>query len=387
MAERSPHLGVLGGGQLGRMLALAARPLGIEVTVVDPSPEAPAAAVARHIEAAYDDPRALTELAEADVVTFEFENVPDEAVRRLAALCPTYPSAEALRVAQDRLLEKSTFLELGIPTPRFFAVDTLADAERAFEALGPLVLKTRRFGYDGKGQARVLARGEVTTAFESLAGAPAIAEELVRFDRELSVLVCRGRSGELALYPLVQNEHRDGILVRSEAPAPAVSAALAEAAIGAASRLSTHLDYVGVLALELFVVGERIFANEFAPRVHNSGHWTLEGARTSQFENHVRAVFGLPLGSTAPVGHAVMLNLLGSVPPAAGLLAVEDAHLHDYAKRPRAGRKVGHVTVRAEQAELARARAAELAALIAAHPLPEDALPPAPSARQPGPRD
>ena len=361
------HLGILGGGQLGRMLALAARPLGLEISFVDPDPNAPAACVARGILGAYDDPSALARLAAADVVTFEFENVPDEAARQLQSVRPVFPSPEALRVSQDRLTEKNTFRELGIDTPRFRAIDAHSDLEAAFSELGPLVLKTRRFGYDGKGQEVLRSAQELGPAFERLDGAPAIAEELIPFERELSVIVCRSRSGEERFYPLAQNNHERGILRKSVAPAPDVSAALQREATAMAGRLAEHLGYVGVLALELFDVGGRLLANEFAPRVHNSGHYSIEGAITSQFENHVRAVMGLPLGSTEAVGHAVMLNLIGSVPPADELLLIEDCHLHDYGKEPRAGRKVGHVTVRGQTREEAAERAQRAWAIICAH--------------------
>ncbi|NLE87647.1 MAG: 5-(carboxyamino)imidazole ribonucleotide synthase [Myxococcales bacterium] len=358
-------VGILGAGQLGRMLALAAHPLGIETLLVDPDAESPAAQVSEVLVAPYTDPAALERLAQCDVVTFEFENVPESAASQLAATCEVYPPPEALRVAQDRWLEKSCFRELGIDTPRFFQVDSLDDLKTAAEALGHrLVLKTRRFGYDGKGQSVVTAPDQVAEAFAALRGAPAIAEELVPFDRELSVIACRDRDGHTMLYPPTENRHVGGVLRSSIAPAPNLSPAVRDAALRAAEALLHRFSYVGVLGLELFQVGDRVLANEFAPRVHNSGHWTIEGARTSQFENHVRAIAGLPLGSAAPLEWAGMLNLLGRIPDPKAILAVPDAHLHDYGKEPREGRKVGHVTVRASSEEELRERLAALEAIL-----------------------
>ncbi len=358
------HLGILGGGQLGRMLALAAHPLGIRVSFVDPSTEAPAASVAKHHPGNYDDPQTLDHLTEADVVTFEFENVPQEAAQRLSQSTPFFPPCEALHVAQDRLTEKDTFQRLGITTPRYVAVNSPADLEKAFLEIGPLVLKTRRFGYDGKGQVVVKSVEEARTAHSKISGVPAIAEKLLSFDRELSVIICRAQDGNSVIYPIVENTHQEGILRRSQAPAPSVSRETETRAQEMARTLAQHLDYVGVLALELFDLGGKLLANEFAPRVHNSGHWTLEGARTSQFENHVRAVLGLPLGSTDSIEPTVMLNLIGSVPAASALLEIEDCHLHDYGKEPREGRKVGHVTVRGSTRDVAERRAEEVVRVI-----------------------
>lgn len=358
------HLGILGGGQLGRMLALAARPLGIDVTVLEPNPESPARSVAHHLVAAYHDEVALRELSHCDVVTFEFENVPDEAVRLLAENQAVYPPPEALRVSQDRFTEKSTFRALGIDMAEFATVDSLTDARSAFSTLGPLVLKTRRFGYDGKGQAVVRQAAELERAYESLKGAPAIAEQLILFERELSIIAVRGRDGTIATYPLSQNTHKSGILHTSIAPAPHVEPELAHQADEMVRKLLSHLSYVGVLALELFQSEGKLLANEFAPRVHNSGHWTIEGAVTSQFENHLRAVCGLPLGATQLRAPSVMTNLIGSIPPHDEILALPDCHLHDYQKAPRAGRKVGHVTTLGPDLETAQAIASQIASLI-----------------------
>lgn len=358
------HLGILGGGQLGRMLALAARPLGIDVTVLDPNPESPARSVAHHLVADYDDEGALRELAHCDVVTFEFENIPDQAVRLLAQNQAVYPPPEALRVSQDRFTEKSAFRELGIDTAHFTTVGSLEDASLAFAALGPMVLKTRRFGYDGKGQAIVREASELERAYQSLKGSPAIAEQLVPFSRELSIIAVRARDGAIATYPISQNTHIDGILHTSVAPAPDVDTELARKAEEMVKTLISHLSYVGVLALELFQVERKLLANEFAPRVHNSGHWTIEGAVTSQFENHVRAVCGLPLGGTKLRAPSIMTNLIGSVPPHREILALPDCHLHDYQKAPREGRKVGHVTTLGPDLASARAVVDQLTRVI-----------------------
>lgn len=358
------HLGILGGGQLGRMLALAAHPLGIRVTVLEPNPDAPARAVATHIQASYDDHEGLSRLGDCDVVTFEFENIPEAAARALSEKRAVYPPHEALRVSQDRVTEKSTFQSLGIETAQFRQVDNQHDAIHAFAELGPIVLKTRRFGYDGKGQAIARTKEEVSSAHASLGGAPAIAEQLIPFDRELSIIACRTLEDEVRLYPLTENYHQGGILRRSIAPAPAISSDVARQASEMVTRLLNHLNYVGVIALELFLVGERLLANEFAPRVHNSGHWTIEGAVTSQFENHVRAVCGLPLGDTSLRSPCVMTNLIGEVPRHADLLEIRDTHLHDYDKAARAGRKVGHVTSLGPTPEAALEAANQVRALI-----------------------
>jgi 5-(carboxyamino)imidazole ribonucleotide synthase len=315
-------VGCIGGGQLGRMLGLAGMPLGLSFRFLDPAPDACAGAVGELVVADYGDTKGLDRLARgADVVTFEFENVPVEAAARVGAL----PGVRALEQGQDRLREKELFRSLGIPTARF---GTLA------ETALPAVVKTRRLGYDGKGQR--LVETEERLAQDELA------EELVRFDRELSVVGVRGRDGDTRFWPVAENVHRDGILRVSRAPA--VDAPQREAeAIGAA--LMDALDYVGVLAVELFEVGGKLLANEFAPRVHNTAHWTIDGAETSQFENHLRAILGLPLGGTAARAPSAMVNLIGSVPALDALLALRRTRVHLYGKAPRAGRKVGHLTL------------------------------------------
>jgi 5-(carboxyamino)imidazole ribonucleotide synthase len=316
-----PLVAVIGGGQLGRMLGLAGIPLGLSFRFLDPAPEAPAREVGELVVGAYDDPAALDRLVSgADVVTYEFENVPVEAARRAGAV----PAAAALEAAQDRLAEKRLFRRLGIPTA------PIDDEVTTFPAL----LKTRRLGYDGKGQRLVETRPGFDPGH--------VLEGLVPFDRELSLLAVRGRDGDTRFWPLVENVHEGGILRLSRAPAAGAPQALAE---GYATRLLDELGYVGVLALELFDVGGELVANELAPRVHNTGHWTIEGATTSQFENHLRAVLGLPLGATDALAPAAMVNLIGRVPPLEELLRVPGARVHLYGKEPRPGRKLGHVTV------------------------------------------
>ena len=325
-------VGVIGGGQLGRMLALAGIPLGLSFRFLDPAADAPAGEVGELLVGAYDDPELLDRLADgAEAVTYEFENVPVEAARRVGAS----PDAAALEASQDRLVEKQLFRRLGIPTVR------IDDEVEAFPAL----LKTRRLGYDGKGQ-------RLVETYEGQ-GPHHVLEERVSFERELSLLAVRGRDGDTRFWPLVDNVHGDGILRTSRAPADDAPQAEAEAH---ATRLLDELGYVGVLTLELFDVGGTLLANEFAPRVHNSGHWTIEGAATSQFENHLRAILGLPLGSTES-RPSLMVNLIGALPPQRDVLAIPGAHLHVYGKEPRSGRKIGHVTLVEPTAEGERALA------------------------------
>ncbi len=359
------HIAVLGAGQLGRMLGIAGRNLGLELTFLDPNPGSPAAAVGDLLARDYEDAEALAQLARADVVTFEFENVPVAAVQALEGRAPVFPGSRALRIAQDRLSEKTCFRELGIATPEFEAVSTLPELLAALERLGmPAVLKTRRMGYDGKGQAVLRSEADARRAFAELGSAPLILESFVPFERELSIIAVRSVSGQVVCYPLVENHHAEGMLRLTLAPAPNLDAALQARANQYIEKLLAHLDYVGVLALELFQVGGELLANEMAPRVHNTGHWTIEGARTSQFENHLRAILDLPLGSTDALSPAAMLNLIGSAPDPAAVLAVPDAHLHWYGKEPRPGRKVGHITVRAADGATLAARVAQLQSLV-----------------------
>ncbi|GAB2660848.1 5-(carboxyamino)imidazole ribonucleotide synthase [Arenimonas aestuarii] len=356
-------VGILGGGQLARMMALAGAPLGLRFLVLDATPDACAGQFAPMLEADYRDQAGLAEFAErVDVATFDFENVPAESARWLADRVPVFPNPRALAVAQDRLAEKTLFRELGIPVPEFATVDSRDELDAALASVGtPCILKTRRLGYDGKGQFRIKSPADADAAWKAL-GAQAdsvglILEGFVAFQRELSVVAVRGRDGELRAWPLTENWHDHGILSASLAPANA-DPALEAQALDAARRVAEALDYVGVFALELFLKDGVLVANEMAPRVHNSGHWTIEGAETSQFQNHLRAVLGLPLGSTRAVGHAVMLNWIGEMPDAAPVLAEACGHWHDYGKSPREGRKVGHATLRADSpAELAEALA------------------------------
>jgi 5-(carboxyamino)imidazole ribonucleotide synthase len=330
-------VGVIGGGQLGRMLALAGIPLGLSFRFLDPSPDAPAAEVGELVVGEYDDPELLDRLADgAAAVTYEFENVPMAAAERVRAL----PAAAALEASQDRLVEKQLFRRLGIPTPR------IDDEVEEF----PAILKTRRLGYDGKGQ-------RLVDSWNGPDGSHVL-EERVPFDRELSLLAVRAAEGETRFWPLVENVHEHGILRTSRAPAPSSPQAEAE---DYGNRLLDALGYVGVLALELFEFDGRLLANEFAPRVHNTGHWTIEGAATSQFENHLRAILGLPLGSTAS-RPATMVNLIGTVPRAEDVLRIQGAHLHLYGKESRPGRKLGHVTLVEPTPDSQRALARCLAA-------------------------
>jgi 5-(carboxyamino)imidazole ribonucleotide synthase len=337
-------VGVIGAGQLGQMLGLAGRALQLDFVFLDPADNPPAQVVGPVLASAFDDQEALAQLVErCDVVTFEFENVPVAAVESIANAVPVYPSATALHHAQDRLREKQLFEQLGIPVPAYFPVDSWKDLRDASQSLGfPFVLKTRRFGYDGKGQALVRNAEQRLAAWQRLGEHPLLAEAWVAFDREVSVIGARRPSGEVAIYPVIENVHTSGILRSSVAP-------VSEPGLTARAQrylrdLLTHLEYVGVLALELFVTGDRLVANEFAPRVHNSGHWTIEGARTSQFENHLRAILDLPLGDTTAKGYAAMVNLIGVIPDGTDALAAAGFNLHDYGKQPRPARKLGHLT-------------------------------------------
>lgn len=321
-------VGILGAGQLGRMLALAGYPLGLRFELLDHAADACAGQLAPLTVGEFDAATVAALAARCDVLTFDWENVPVAALRDAARARPVHPPLAALEVGQDRLTEKDRFASLGIPTPGYRAVGSRAELERAVAELGlPAVLKTRRLGYDGKGQ-RVLRRAEDVDAAWAAFGpaierAPLILEAFVHFEREVSIIAVRGRDGEVRCWPLTENVHRDGILHASVAPyADPALQALAERHVGA---LLEAFGYVGVLALELFVHDGRLLANEFAPRVHNSGHWTIEGAATSQFENHLRAICGLPLGDTAARGHAAMLNFIGALPPRERVLAVPGA--------------------------------------------------------------
>ncbi len=359
-------LGILGGGQLGRMLALAAANLGVRVRCYDEAADACAGHVCDLHVGSFDDAARLdTFAAGCDCITYEFENVPVSAAQRLAARISVYPPPGALAASQDRLAEKTLFVQLGIDTPAFAPVNSPPDIRAALDHVGlPAVIKARRGGYDGKGQAVVRTLAEATHAAQALGcgRVPLIAEAFVAFTSEVSALLVRGRTGEESMYALCQNRHSGGILretvALTDAPTP-----LVEQATRTAAALARRLEYVGVLAVEFFELDGRLLANEMAPRVHNSGHWTMDGAATCQFENHVRAVLGLPLGPTTVNAHAGMLNLIGDHPPLEALLALPGAHVHLYGKDPRPGRKLGHVNLLApDPATLARhlARARQL---------------------------
>lgn len=352
----SRSVGILGGGQLARMLVLAGAPMGLRFVLLDQAPDACAAQLAPLVRARFDDGTALESFAgRVEVATFDFENVPADSAALLAGRVPVHPSPAALAVAQDRFSEKTLFRELGIPVAPFEAVDSREGLARAVDAVGlPCILKTRRLGYDGKGQFRLRQADDLDAAWAALGpqadSVGLILEAFVPFQREVSVLAVRSANGDFAHWPLTENWHDSGILAASMAPAR-IDAGLAARAVGHARSLAERLDYVGVFALELFVRDGGLFANEMAPRVHNSGHWTIEGAETSQFENHLRAVLGLALGSTAARGHSVMLNWIGELPEADAVLAADGGHWHDYGKSPRPGRKVGHATFRHDDPE------------------------------------
>lgn len=345
-------IGIIGGGQLAKMMILAGYPLGQQFVVLDPSEEAAGAVVAnQHLKGNYDDPAMLAQLAElCDVVTFDFENVPADALRLLESKVATYPPSIALEMSQDRLDEKRMLNDQGIPTAPYYAVNTLEDLEKATDDLGiPGILKTRRLGYDGKGQFVVRSTEQLQAAIDAMAGQEAIYEGMVDFQCEVSLLSVRGRAGEIVFYPLAENEHVGGILHISRAPYG--DAQLQQQAEKLATPLLEKLNYVGVLAIEFFLVNGELIANEIAPRVHNSGHWSIEGAVCSQFENHLRAITGLPLGTTLVEGYAAMVNCISYMPKAEDVLKMTACHFHDYGKSPKPKRKLGHVTTRAQSKE------------------------------------
>ena len=340
-------VGIVGAGQLGRMLALAGYPLGLDFLCLDPARDAPAGQVAPLLHGAFSDRRLLARLArKCEVITFDWENVPAASLGVLARghharICP--PIA-ALAVGQDRVAEKRLFGRLAIPTTRWRAVDSRAGLVRAIAEVGlPGVLKTRRLGYDGKGQALIRTPADAERALRTLGHVPLLYEEWIPFDCEVSIIGARSVSGEIAVYPLCGNVHGAGVLRLTCAPYG--RSRWQRLAASYLRRVLTHFRYTGILTLEFFVRAGRLIANEMAPRVHNSGHWTIEGAATSQFENHLRAILDLPLGATTARGFSAMINLIGRLPPRAALLALEGVHLHAYGKQPRPGRKVGHCTV------------------------------------------
>ena len=362
-------VGILGAGQLARMLAQAGKPMGLEFVFLDPAGDACAAEFGEHICADWDDEEALKKLGElSDVVTFDFENVPESSASLIESLCPVFPPPRALFQSQDRLREKTMMQELGIPVAPFHAVSSRPDLVAAVEKIGlPCVLKTRRFGYDGKGQQVLRFQEDMERAWQVLGDHELICEGFVSFDAECSIIAARGEGGHTVYWPLTRNLHRDGILAISMAPA--FSEQLQTHAEALVRRLMDHLDYTGVMALELFLKDGELLANEFAPRVHNSGHWTIDGDCTSQFENHLLAICGLPMGDTQNNSPVLMFNLLGEMPGCANQEPFEQAtnaaiHWHDYHKTPRAGRKIGHVTVVANSGAGLQARAAQLAGAL-----------------------
>jgi 5-(carboxyamino)imidazole ribonucleotide synthase len=360
-------VGILGAGQLGQMLALAGRRLGIDCRLLSPDPKAPAGQVAELVVAGYDNQAALAHFAEGlDVVTYEFESIPLEAVEFFDGRIPVRPSSAALRTAQDRVEEKKLFARVGIPTARHAAIDATSDVRAAVEQIGfPALLKTRRHGYDGKGQVRIDSRSDLERGWVSLGATPSILEQVVRFDRELSLIAVRGQAGEVEFYPPVENFHSDGMLRFSFAPAPRIDPDTLDLAQGLTRRLMEDLDYTGVMALEMFEKSGELIANEIAPRVHNSGHWTIEGADTSQFENHLRAITGMELGSTDPCGVSGMVNVIGREPDVARLSEIQNVHVHMYGKTPAPRRKLGHITVTAADGEGMRAAISQVRAVLA----------------------
>ncbi len=342
-------VGVVGGGQLGRMLALAGIPLGMRFRFLEPSMSCPAAVLGEVVGAPYDDPEGLVRFAQnLSVATYEFENVPTATVDFLQQSLGVHPGARSLQIAQDRIQEKHFFRECGLGVQAFHAVSSNADIARALEAVGPVgVLKSRRMGYDGKGQCVLRAGDGLESAWRELGKVPCIYEAFVEFDREVSIIGVRTRVGgkpQVAFYDLCLNEHRDGILHQTIVPTPGADR-LATLAREQAHAVMEQLDHIGVLTIEFFVCGDTLIANEMAPRVHNSGHWTIEGSRTSQFENHLRAIAGWPLGPTDLRAPCVMTNIVGTLPATSEVLAQPGAHLHLYGKAPRPGRKLGHITV------------------------------------------
>ena len=370
-------LGMLGGGQLGRMFCHAAQSLGYKVVVLDPAKDGPTALVAeRHVQAGYDDAAGLTELADiCRTVTTEFENVPADSLRTLASRCFVSPVGDAVAIVQDRVAEKSFIAAQGIPVAPHIAVSSKADLEAAPADLFPGILKVARLGYDGKGQARISSREEACQAFDEFGGVSCVLEALQPLDYEVSVVLARGHDGQSVVFPVARNVHRDGILAVTTV-GESLDSSLVSQATDAAMRIAAGLNYCGVLCVEFFVLTDgRLLVNEIAPRPHNSGHYTIDACATSQFEQQARAMAGLPLGETRLLSPAIMLNILGDVwfdesgsqrePDWAGVLAVPGAKLHLYGKHEaRRGRKMGHVTCLGETLDQARARASQVAAAL-----------------------
>jgi 5-(carboxyamino)imidazole ribonucleotide synthase len=353
-------VGIVGAGQLGRMLALAGYPLGLDFLFLDPAADAPAGRVAPLLHGAFTEARLLAELSQrSEVLTFDWENISVDALRALQSDTRIAPPIPALATAQDRVSEKRLFERLKIPTTRWMAVSSRAQLTRALREIGlPAVIKTRRLGYDGKGQAVVRTPEDAVQAWEQLGAAPLLYEELIPFDCEVSIIGARSRRGQVAVYPLNGNVHSQGILRLTRAPfGPPRWQRIAASYL---ERVLTHFRYTGILTIEFFVRSGKLIANEMAPRVHNSGHWTIEGAVTSQFENHLRAVLGRPLGSTAARGVSAMVNCIGVMPDRDVVRGLPGAYLHDYGKTARPGRKVGHITIVADDVDALSAQLAVL---------------------------
>ena len=354
-------IGILGGGQLGRMMGLAGIPLGFKFLFLDPGVSACAGVAGKLLQADFSDAEAACEMAEAvDVATFDFENVPDSTAQAVEELCPLYPASNALGACQDRLVEKTLLSELGIGVAGYHAVSSRTDLLEGLERLGyPAVLKTRRLGYDGKGQVVLRDQEDLERAWQRLGEAELILEAFVPFQAECSLIGVRSGDGEIRFWPLTRNVHDGGILALSQ---PGVfGPELQAAAEEKMHRLLEHFDYRGVLTIEFFLQDGRLLANEIAPRVHNSGHWTIDGSACSQFENHLRAVSGMPLGQTDMVRPSLMFNWIGTMPDRDRAMAVTGLHWHDYGKEPRPGRKIGHATLTADTPEKLMERAVRLA--------------------------
>lgn len=360
-------IAVVGGGQLGRMLALAGAPLDLRLRVLDPARDAAASAVAEHVCAAYDNEAALERLVRgAALATFEFEHVPAATAAWLAERLPLRPGMNSLRVCGDRFIEKEFITRMGGETAPFAPVHDDASLANAIRLIGtPAILKTRAQGYDGRGQCAIDTPEQAFAAWAALGCAPCVLERRIAFTRELALIAVRSLTGETRFYPLVETRHRAGVLVSALAPAPETTRELRLQAESLGARLLDGLGHVGVLAIECFEHQGRLLVNELAPRVHNSGHWTLEGAATSQFENHLRAILGLPLGRTESREPTALVNLIGRLPDTREVLSWPDTHLHLYSKHPRAGRKLGHVTLRAAHHETLHHRVQAIEAMLA----------------------
>lgn len=357
------RIGVLGGGQLGRMLGLAGIPLGFRFLFLDPAPDACAAVSGELLQAQFEDADSARELGRrVDVATFDFENVPESTAQALTEYCPLYPGPNALGASQDRIVEKDLMVSLGARVPAYHGVSSRTDLLDGLDKTAyPAILKTRRFGYDGKGQAMLRDAEDLERAWHQLGDSQLVLEAFVPFEAECSLVGVRGRDGDTRFWPLIRNVHLNGILALS---LPGVfSPALQAGAEAVMTRLMDHLGYSGVLTMEFFLRDGELLVNEFAPRVHNSGHWTIDGSACSQFENHLRAICGLPLGMTDMTAHSLMFNWIGAMPAVARALEIPGLHWHDYGKQARPGRKIGHATLTADSLEELKQRARRLASL------------------------